>query len=741
MIYHNTNKVSVIVPAFNAEKYIEDCLRSILDQSLTDLEVICINDGSTDRTSHILHRYADKDQRLRVTDKANTGYGNTLNMGLQQAGGEFVSIVESDDYIKSDMLEKLYDAAQEKKLDVVKANYGEVLNNREKNKNLTAVSARYGEVFQPLETPWSFYIPMMNCIGIFSRAFLDNFNIRFNETPGASHQDMGFWFQTLMYASRMSILSDYFYMYRQDNPCSSINNRGKRPLVISDEYDFIRKKLLAAPSEIREKAIPFYSHRRFGSCMYFLTQLAEEYRPQLLCRIASDFARDIKDNLFDDRRFTSNEKDQLQRIVRAPITYFCMEHGIKSVAQLTEKQRSETERELADVKKELSQYRKALDNLEKSCVGGDSGLARENSVKVSIIVPVYNTAQYLPQCLDSILSQTLKSIEVICVDDGSTDGSLEVLRQYELKDDRMHVLRQAHQFQGAARNLGMRYAKGEYVYFMDSDDLLETDALEKLCAAAQKDSLDVIYFDGSTFTDGDTKSLDFLKYKDNYKRPKEYGEVFSGQKLFCLMQKDRCYRVQPCLQLIKMAHLRKYNLFFPEGIIYEDNYFNLICMLNAQRVSHRKAAYFKRRIRSDSTVTKKITAWNAYSYFLCGLKMAADAATLPLSREAATYAFHEVRACFNNVPNMLKCLPADGKNDIPVYFNPVEAGILHMMSLDGEKKHTSQQAVMKKSTLIREGSYIMRKLSGGLRCCQDHGIRYTVVYAVNRIINRIKRCL
>lgn len=727
-INEHTRKVSVLVPAFNVERYIEDCLKSILKQTLTDFEIICINDGSTDSTSQILHRYAEEDHRIRVIDKINTGYGNTLNIGLQQARGEFVSIVESDDYIKGDMLEKLYAVAQEKKLDIVKANYGEVWSDQEKNKELTTVGARYGTVFRPLETPWSFYIPMINCVGIFSRAFLERFHIRFSETPGASHQDMGFWFQTLMYASRMSVVSDYFYMYRQDNACSSINNRGKRPLVMPDEYDFIREKLLAAPGKIREKAIPFYSHRRFGSCMYFLTQLAEEYQPQLLCRIASDFKRDINDNLFDNSRFTSNENEQLRQIMNAPVAYFCKSYGVNPASQPAEKWNDQIERRLADVQKELSQYRTALDNLEKSCVGGDSGLAAENPVKVSVIIPVYNTAPYLPQCLDSILSQTLESIEVICVDDGSADGSLEILCQYESKDSRMHVLRQAHQFQGAARNLGIRYAQGEYVYFMDSDDLLETDALEKLCAAAQKDSLDVIYFDGSTFTDGDRNSLDFLKYKDSYKRAKEYSDVFSGQDLFCLMQKDHCYRVSPCLQLIKMAHLRKYNLFFPEGIIYEDNYFNLICMLNAQRVSHRKTAYFKRRIRNDSTVTKKITAWNAYSYFLCGLKMAADAATLPLSKEAAAYAFHEVRACFNNVRNMLKCLPADGENDISVHFNPVEAGILHMMSLDGGKKQ-------------REDSYIMRKLSGALRCCQDHGIRYTAVYAVKRIVNRIKRCL
>ena len=101
------------------------------------------------------------------------------------------------------------------------------------------------------------------------------------------------------------------------------------------------------------------------------------------------------------------------------------------------------------------------------------------SVKVSVILPVYNVSEYLRQCMDSIVGQTLKDIEIICVDDGSTDDSLEILKEYEAKDKRVKVIEQKNAGAGAARNNGLAIATGEYLSFLDSDDFFEPDMLEK----------------------------------------------------------------------------------------------------------------------------------------------------------------------------------------------------------------------------------------------------------------------
>ena len=101
-------KISVIVPVYNAEKYLRQCLDSIVSQTLRDIEIICVNDGSTDASLSILEEYAAKDSRIVVISKPNAGYGHSMNMGLDKATGEYMGIVDADDYILPTMYETLY---------------------------------------------------------------------------------------------------------------------------------------------------------------------------------------------------------------------------------------------------------------------------------------------------------------------------------------------------------------------------------------------------------------------------------------------------------------------------------------------------------------------------------------------------------------------------------------------------------------------------------------------------------
>ena len=119
-------KVSVLVPVYNVEKYVGMCLDSLLCQTLKDMEIICIDDGSTDNSSAILAEYAKRDSRIIIITKENTGYGASMNLGLSRAKGEYIGIVESDDYALPEMFEQLYIKAQENELEVVKTNYYEV---------------------------------------------------------------------------------------------------------------------------------------------------------------------------------------------------------------------------------------------------------------------------------------------------------------------------------------------------------------------------------------------------------------------------------------------------------------------------------------------------------------------------------------------------------------------------------------------------------------------------------------
>ena len=123
MMLNSKPKISVIVPCYNVEKYLVHCLDTIRSQTLINLEVICINDGSTDETGRILADFAREDKRFVVINKTNTGYGDSMNLGLLKAKGDYIGIVESDDFIEKDMFEKLYKIAEEKKLQISRCCY------------------------------------------------------------------------------------------------------------------------------------------------------------------------------------------------------------------------------------------------------------------------------------------------------------------------------------------------------------------------------------------------------------------------------------------------------------------------------------------------------------------------------------------------------------------------------------------------------------------------------------------
>ena len=114
-------KVSIIVPVYNVEKYLKQCLDSILAQTLKEIEVICVDDGSADSSGEILDQYALQDGRVKVLHRENRGYGSAMNAGLDAAMGEYVGIVESDDCILPEMYQTLYEATDSEKLDIVKS--------------------------------------------------------------------------------------------------------------------------------------------------------------------------------------------------------------------------------------------------------------------------------------------------------------------------------------------------------------------------------------------------------------------------------------------------------------------------------------------------------------------------------------------------------------------------------------------------------------------------------------------
>jgi len=218
--------------------------------------------------------------------------------------------------------------------------------------------------------------------------------------------------------------------------------------------------------------------------------------------------------------------------------------------------------------------------------------------KVSVIIPVYNTEKYLKECLDSIVNQSLEDIEIICIDDGSTDNSLEILREYAENDSRFKIFSQENNGQGSARNYGLDVAKGEYIYFMDSDDFIELNTLSDCYNEANKNNLDFLMFQLINY-DESKKSL----YHDNDYDMPNVGDsvadnVFSYADLNHLIFQ---VAVSPVNKLYSKKFLDDINVRFPEDVIFEDNVFFWNVFLNAKRIKFLKHHYYIRRRHSSST--------------------------------------------------------------------------------------------------------------------------------------------
>ena len=234
-------------------------------------------------------------------------------------------------------------------------------------------------------------------------------------------------------------------------------------------------------------------------------------------------------------------------------------------------------------------------------------MEQPHSPLVSVVVPVYNVEAFLAECLDSVLAQTFGDYEVICVNDGSTDGSREILLDYAKRDARIRIVEQANGGLSAARNAGMDQARGVYVYFLDSDDKLRRDALCALCDLADRESLDQIVFTAETFVAEDAdeslrrKLPGFLRY---YSLDESLcNVVLPGGDLFAKLVGANSFVASIPLRFLRLSVVQDAGLRFPGGLLHEDAYFAPISLCLARRAIVLNERYFLRRLRAASIMT------------------------------------------------------------------------------------------------------------------------------------------
>lgn len=762
--------VSILVPAFNVEKYLRQCLDSLVNQTLGDIQIICIDDGSTDLTLSILEEYARNDDRIEIISKKNTGYGNSMNLGLSYARGEYIGIVEPDDFADVSMFEKLYEAAKKNNADVVKSNYYEHKSDNAPDQDAFVENLNrctYNKIFSPRKHHQVLYMRPAIWSAIYRRKYLEENAIRFLETPGASFQDTGFNFKALTSTERVYLVKEGFLHYRIDNAASSVKAMSK-VFCICDEYEEMWRYTREHADIFRDlkTVIPFI---QFGGYSWNLDRLSSELQYGFYKRFVKDFRSLDEEGLIDSSVFGVRSRERVEKIISDPDGYFRSHYGpvgvgttylvwasskqlakaafsevakcagasdeiigacqaadacvdkireddtrfftsddlfknprdgellpqrirgsklvsvfcfgepaflSSAIERCVAKGRTEDNCQLestdsftvvayntsslfssegpvlfpllstayyseslsatahakpvpwtfdyTDYEHSQEGYVSAVEAVVSAhergmhrCKNAEEKLAFQNQfaplwrsirklydalpcdiqrnvhkasakdlaavaltpakhdpVDVSVVIPVFNVERYLPECLDSVLCQVGVSLQVICIDDGSTDGSLDKLRGYSKKDPRVQIVSQLNGGAGAARNRGISYATGEYLAFIDPDDFYPSDnTLQIMLQAARKN--DALMAGGSFSTVDPTGHINedlheedaFYRinragWRDSENIPTDYGWI----------------------RFIYDKRLFEKGLRFPELAWYEDPVFFINAITLAKRV-------------------------------------------------------------------------------------------------------------------------------------------------------------
>ena len=306
-------KVSVLVPIYNVAKYLPECLESLKQQTLKEIEFILLNDGSTDDSPKIIQNFAKGDSRFVVINKDNSGYGDSMNQGLAKAKGEYIGILESDDFAEPDMFEKLYKLAKKYDADVVRSNYfyhteqGDTVHESIKNQPAAASLEKNHDILFEEPAIWS---------GLYRRSFLMDNGIQFLPTPGASYQDTSFNIKALSMANKIAYTKKAYLHYRTDNSSSSVKSKAKLEAVKKEytEIDrFFTEKKISKDIYKAEQAA------KFGAYHWNFQRVSGDLAKDFLKTIKQEFRESEEKGLLQKEFFPTKWWLALRLILKTPI--------------------------------------------------------------------------------------------------------------------------------------------------------------------------------------------------------------------------------------------------------------------------------------------------------------------------------------------------------------------------------------------------------------------------------------
>lgn len=440
--------ISVIIPVYNVENYLHVCINSVLKQSYQDFEIICIDDASTDDSLEILEYFAKKDSRIKIIKQDfNQGPGHSRNCGLNVAKGKYIFFLDGDDWIDFNTFEVLIKKADENDLDLLFFNeinfYGETHEfSIDSSVDDDFITKYKNNVFNHFDLDKKDLFKLSNNIWnkLYRKSFLDGNNIRFyNEN--LAYENIPFFYKVMVSADRISLMECRFYNYRKNKFLLGKNNNEK----IFDIFNIYWNVLNVF---IKNKQV--YQYYKRVLLNYTFSSLEMKY--------------DLIDNELKERFFI-----EIQSLFRNFIKYYDLYWDL-----------------LENVDSKILNKFSFYDVVERI----------NNPPKLSIVVPVFNTGDYLPNVLESIVNQTigLENIEVLLVDDCSTDNSWSIINKYCKKYGNIIGINLLENSQSPSkpRNIGVRNASSDYIIFQDSDDGFTENACEWLYDVIVEENVDLV---------------------------------------------------------------------------------------------------------------------------------------------------------------------------------------------------------------------------------------------------------
>lgn len=659
--------MSVIIPVYNAEEFLAESIESVLSQSLKDIEIICVDDGSKDTSLSILEEYKEKYSNFTVLQQKNQYAGAARNYGTTVAQGEYLYYFDCDDLLYETALEELYQVAKEHEADVVRGkcrafdhvtgefaqvpryelervpeeDFGVLLNYKD----------HHDTILQCSVAPWA---------GIVRREFVVEYGIQFPVLKCVN--DRAFFIETMARAEKVVISDVFIQNHRVNNAGSLVGKRFDNFDCQFKSYGFIAKRLQFLELELYRIT---------------LERELEDLKSWFFKSVEMENAQEIRNSIVEF----------IEQMDRTP-----WNNDITTTVWYKR------------IRKVFLDYR---------------------GTKVSVVMPIYNGATYLRECIDSVRVQTLEEIEIICVDDGSTDNSLEILREIENKDMRVQVITQGNKGASSARNKGIYFAVGEYLSVLDADDIFEKDMLEKAYLRGESQKADIVVFRADRYIQERKEyedmlwslNIDQMPEKECF-APKEItGNVFrsvvgwSWDKLF------------------RREFISEENIRFQEIQLHNDLLFVYGAFVTAKRITVLDEVLVHQRKYAESLSAKCIAWWCVYDS-LKELEMLLQEKGVyeQFQQDYKNYVLHLFFHMLGrlNAKDYAMAYEKMGKewleelgifqHDRSYYYNGQEYDKAIKMKMDATKRWS-----VKRVTFAVKGFTL---------CLQEHGVMYT--------INRVK---